>query len=93
MAPARIEPSTSSIFSTGLTKANTFDHYTTKAHIYLGGKVNILPQMLDFDKLADMGKYKHWYNSSCLYTKDLYVMLYVYKGIIWLEYKYLLNLL
>ena len=55
MAPARIEPSTSSIFSTGSTKANTFDHYTTKAHIYLGGKINILPPVLDFDKLANMG--------------------------------------
>ena len=59
MAPARIEPSTSSISSTALTKANTFDHYTTRAYIYLGGKVNILPQMLDLDKLANMGWFKH----------------------------------
>ena len=59
MAPAKIEPSTSSISSTALTKADTFDHYTTRAYIYLGGKVNILPPMLDLDKLADMGKYKH----------------------------------
>ena len=93
MAPARIEPSTLSIFSTASSKADTFDHYTTRAYTGLGGKVNILPQMLDLDKLADMGKYKHWYNSSCLYTKDLYVMLDVYKCILWLEYKYLLNLL
>ena len=55
MAPARIEPSTLSISSTALTKVNTFDHYTTKAYIYLSGKVNILPQMLDLNKLANMG--------------------------------------
>ena len=55
MAPARIEPSTSSISNTAWTKADTFDHYTTRAYIYQGGKVNILPQMLDFDKLANMG--------------------------------------
>ena len=55
MAPARIEPSTSSISGTALTKADTFDHYTTKAYIYLRGKVNILPPMLDLDKLANMG--------------------------------------
>ena len=55
MAPAKIEPSTSSISSTALTKADTFDHYTTRAYIYLGGKVNILPQILDLDKLVNMG--------------------------------------
>ena len=55
MAPARIEPSTSSISGTAWTKADTFDHYTTRAYICLGGKVNILPQMLDLDKLANMG--------------------------------------
>ena len=55
MAPARIEPSTSSISGTALTKADTFDHYTTRAYTGLGGKVNILPQMLDLDKLANMG--------------------------------------
>ena len=55
IAPARIEPSTSSIFSTALTKANTFDHSTIRAYTGLGGKVNILPQMLDLDKLANMG--------------------------------------
>ena len=93
MAPARIEPSTFSISGTAWTKADTFDHYTTRAYIYLGGKVNILPQMLDLDKLANMGWFKHWYNLFCLYSKGLYVMLDVYKGIIWLEYKYLLNLL
>ena len=43
MAPARIEPSTSSISGTAWTKADTFDHYTTRAYIYLSGKVNILP--------------------------------------------------
>ena len=43
MAPARIESSTLSISSTALTKADTFDHYTTRAYIYLSGKVNILP--------------------------------------------------
>ena len=59
MAPARIEPSTSSISSTALTKADTFDHYTTRAYTGLGGKVNILPQMLDLDKLANMGWFKH----------------------------------
>ena len=82
MAPAMIEPSTSSISSTASTKADTFDHYTTKAYIYLGGKVNILPQMLDLDKLANMGQYQHQYNLFCLYTKGLYVMLDVYKGIL-----------
>ena len=55
IAPVRIEPLTSSISSTALTKADTFDHYTTRAHIYLGGKVNILPPMLNLDKLANMG--------------------------------------
>ena len=55
MTPARIEPSPSSISSTAWTKANTFDHYTTRAYIYLSGKVNILLQMLDLDKLANMG--------------------------------------
>ena len=55
MTPARIEPSPSSISSTAWTKANTFDNYTTKAYIYLGGKVNILPPMLDLDKLVNMG--------------------------------------
>ena len=59
MAPARIELSTSSIFSTASRKADTFDHYTIRAYIYLGGKVNILPQMLDLDKLANMGWFKH----------------------------------
>ena len=34
---------------------DTFDHYTTGAHIYLGGKVNILPPMLNLDKLVNMG--------------------------------------
>ena len=53
-APARIEPSTSSISNTAWTKADTFDHYTTKAYIYLCGKVNILLQMLNLDKLANM---------------------------------------
>ena len=56
-APARIEPL--SISSTALTKADTFDHYTTRAYTYLSGKVNILPQMLDLDKLANMGWFKH----------------------------------
>ena len=42
MAPAKIEPSTSSISNTAST-ADTFDHYTTRAYIYLSGKVNILP--------------------------------------------------
>ena len=93
MAPARIEPSTSSISNTAWTKADTFDHYTTRAYTGLGGKVNILPQMLDLDKLANMGWFKHWYNMFCLYSMGLYVMLDVYKGILWLEYKYLLNLL
>ena len=55
MAPARIKPSTLSISGTALTKADTFDHYTTRAYTGLGGKVNILPQMLDLDKLANMG--------------------------------------
>ena len=55
MAPVRIESSTSTIFGTAWTKADTFDHYTTRAYIYLGGKVNILPQMLDLDKLVNMG--------------------------------------
>ena len=55
MASAKIEPSTLSISGTAWTKADTFDHYTTKAYIYLGGKVNILPQMLDLDKLVNMG--------------------------------------
>ena len=55
IAPARIEPSTSSISSTALTKADTLDHYTTRTNIYLSGKVNILPPMLDLYKLADMG--------------------------------------
>ena len=55
IAPAKIEPSTSSISGTAWTKADTFDHYTTRAYICLGGKVNILPQMLDLDKLANMG--------------------------------------
>ena len=55
MAPARIEPSTLSISGTALTKADTFDHYTTRAYMYLSGKVNILPQMLDLDKLVNMG--------------------------------------
>ena len=55
IAPARIEPSTSRWAWTALTKADTFDHHTTRAYIYLGGKVNILPQMLDLDKLANMG--------------------------------------
>ena len=59
MAPARIEPSTLSISGTALTKADTFDHYTTRAYMYLSGKVNILPQMLDLDKLANMGWFKH----------------------------------
>ena len=54
-APARIEPSTSSISGTALTKADTFDHYTTRAYTYLGDKVNILPSMLNLDKLANMG--------------------------------------
>ena len=55
MAPARIKPSTSSISGTAATKADTFYHYTTRAYIYQGGKVNILPPMLDLDKLANMG--------------------------------------
>ena len=55
MAPARIEPSTSSISSTASTNADTFDHYTTRADTYLSGKINILPPMLDSDKLANMG--------------------------------------
>ena len=55
MAPAKIKPSTLGISSTALTKADTFDHYTTRAYIYLGGKVNILPQMLDLNKRANMG--------------------------------------
>ena len=93
MTPARIEHSTSSISSTASTKANTFDHYTTRAWVYLAGKVNILLQMLDLDKLADMGEYKYWYNLFCLYSMGLYVMLDVCKGILSLEYKYLLNLL
>ena len=59
IAPARIKPSTPSISGTALTKADTFDHYTTRAYTGLGGKVNILPQMLDLDKLANMGWFKH----------------------------------
>ena len=43
------------ISGTASSKADTLDHYTTRAYIYLGGKVNILPQMLDLDKLANMG--------------------------------------
>ena len=42
-APARIEPSTSSISSTALTKADTLNNYTTRPYTYLSGKVNILP--------------------------------------------------
>ena len=43
MAPAKIEPSILSISNTASTKEDTFDHYTTRAYTYLGGKVNILP--------------------------------------------------
>ena len=93
MAPARIEPSTSSISSTASTKADALDPYTIRPYTYLSSMVNILPQMLDLNKLANMGQYKHWYNLCCLYSKGLYVMLDIYKAILWLEYKYLLNLL
>ena len=55
MAPVRIESSTSTISGTAWTKADTLDHYTTRAYIYLGGKVNIVPLMLNLDKLANMG--------------------------------------
>ena len=55
MAPARIEPSTSEWACTACVHTDTFDHYTTRSYIYLSGKVNILPQMLDLDKLANMG--------------------------------------
>ena len=93
MAPAKIEPSNSRWPCMAYIQTDSFDHYTTGAHIYLGGKVNKLPQMLNLDKLVNMGWFKHWYNLFCLYSMGLYVMLDVYKGIIWLEYKYLLNLL
>ena len=53
-APARIEPSTSSISSTALTNTDNFGHYTTRAYIHLGGKVNILPPMLNLDKLVNI---------------------------------------
>ena len=59
MAPARIEPSTSHISNTASTKANALDHYTTKPYTYLSSMVNILPPMLNLDKLANMGQYKH----------------------------------
>ena len=59
IAPAKIKPSTSSIFSTASTTADALDHYTTRPYTYLSGMVNILPQMLDLNKLANMGQYKH----------------------------------